>query len=76
MGADISVKGCKIRIISCYAPTLFTPISIKQSFYRELSNLSNTEGNRKLLVQGDFNAELQISRKHSCFDGGKSRVED
>ena len=27
-------------------------------------------------MQGDFNAEFQISREHSCFDGSQSRIEE
>ena len=49
MAADVTIKGCKIRFVSCYAPTLKTAFSTKQNFYRELSHLSRTEKNRKLL---------------------------
>ena len=76
MAADLTIRGCKIRVISCYAPTLQTALTTKQSFYRELSKLSKPEKNRKVLVQGDFNAELQVCRQHSCFKGGKSFIEE
>ena len=72
LAADISVKGCKLRIISAYAPTLESARSTKQSFYRELTKLCQTEKNRKVLLEGDFNAEMQISRRHSCFEGSKT----
>ena len=76
MAADVTVCGCKLRIISCYAPTLQSSLTTKQSFYRDLTNLSKTEKNRKLLIQGDFNAELQISRQHSCFDGRSTAIQE
>ena len=76
MAADVTIKGCKVRIVSCYASTLKTAFSTKQNFYRELSHLSRTEKNRKRLVQGDFNAEPQICRSHSNFQGGKSFVDE
>ena len=74
MAADITVCGCKLRIISCYAPALKNSLATKQSFYRDLTKLSKTDKNRKLLIQGDFNAELQISREHSCFDGRSTTI--
>ena len=76
MAADITVRGCKIRVISCYAPTLTTALTTKLSFYRELSKLSKPEKHRKILVQGDLNAELQLCRSHSRFDGGSSFVDE
>ena len=76
MAADISVKSCKIRVISAYAPTLKTALSTKQTFYRELKKLCITENNRKVLIQGDFNAEMPICRRHSCFEGSRSYFEE
>ena len=76
MAADVTVCGFKLRIVSCYAPTLKHSLATKQAFYRDLSKLSKTDGNRKLLIQGDFNAELQISREHSCFDGRSTAIND
>ena len=35
MAADILVKGCKIRVISAYAPTLQTALSTKQTLIIE-----------------------------------------
>ena len=72
IAADISVKGCTIRIISAYAPTLQSARSTKQSFFRELTKLCKTEKNKKILLQGDFNADLQICRRHSCFQGSQT----
>ena len=71
MAADITVRGFKLRIISCYAPTRDgSSLTIKEIFYRNLVKLSKTEDrNRKILIQGDFNAEMKICREHSCFDG-------
>ena len=76
MAADLTIKGCKVRIVSCYAPVLKAAFSTKQNFYREMSRLCRTEKNRKLLIQGDFNAEPQICRSHSNFEGGKSSVDE
>ena len=36
MAADVTVQGCKLRVISCYAPTLDKPLSSKLLFFREL----------------------------------------
>ena len=69
MAADISVRGCKIRIISCYAPTRKSPLSTKQLFYRNLSKLCKVEKHRKVLINGDFNAEPSFCRELSRFDG-------
>ena len=76
MAADIVVRGCKVRVVSCYAPTLQTALSTKKVFYRELHKLSKTEQNRKILVLGDFNAEFEVCKWHSCFDGAKPILED
>ena len=77
MAVDATVRSCKLRIVSCYAPTLDgAALSTKQSFYRELKKLYKTEKNRKVLVQGDFNAEPEFCRHHSCFEGGRSYIED
>ena len=43
IAADITIKGCKLRIISCYAPTLNSSLSSKQSFYREFSKLMKVD---------------------------------
>ena len=75
MAADLTVKGCKLRVISCYAPTLKTALSTKLSFYRDLKQLTKTEKNWKVLIQGDFNAEPQFCRHNSCFDGRKPLVD-
>ena len=71
MAADITVHGFKLRIISCYAPTLDgSALTTKEIFYRNLVKLSKTDDkDRKVLIQGDFNAEMNICREHSCFDG-------
>ena len=76
MAIDLMVRGFKVRVISCYAPTLYTSLSTKQSFYKDLSMLSKADGKRKVIIQGDFNAEFQISRTHSCFDGSRSNSEE
>ena len=77
IAADVLIKGCKLRIISSYAPTLYGyALSTKQAFYRELSKLCKVEGNRKVIVQGDFNAELEICRTNSRFDGRSTRIEE
>ena len=76
MAADVTVKGCRVRIISCYAPTLKTPLSTKQKFYCELSKLSKVDNHRKLLIMGDFNAEPLFCRNHSRFDGRKQIPEN
>ena len=76
MFADVDIKGCKLRIISCYAPTEETALSSKETFYRQLNSVSNPpERTRKIFVQGDFNAEMEVSRGQYCFDGAKSRVD-
>ena len=77
MAADLTVKGCKVRVISCYAPTLNnSALSTKQSFYRSLSKLLVTDKNRKVIVNGDFNAEADLCRRHSCFDGAHSSLDE
>ena len=71
IAADITVQGFKLRVISCYAPTLDgSSLATKEAFYRGLVKLSRTEDkDRKLLIQGDFNAEMAMCRENSCFDG-------
>ena len=76
MAADITIKGCKLRIISCYAPTLKSSLSLKQSFYRSLNSLSKVEKTRKLMIQGDFNCEPKLCRTNSYYDGNESHFED
>ena len=76
MAVDLSVKGFRLRIISSYAPALSNSYSSKQVFYRELVKLSKTDKGRHVLIQGDFNAEFEISRKHSRFDGSISDFDD
>ena len=55
---------------------LGTALSTKQSFYKELAALTKEDGKRKVIVQGDFNAEFEINRMHSCFDGSRSNFDD
>ena len=76
MAADITIKGCKLRIISCYAPTLKSSLSLKQSFYRSLNSLSKVEKTRKLMIQGDFNCEPKLCRTNSYYDGNESHFEN
>ena len=63
MAVDSNVRGCKLRIASCYAPTAKTPLSTKEAFYCDLAAISKPEKTRKLLVRGNFNAELELCRK-------------
>ena len=76
MAADVTIKGCKLRIISCYAPTLKSSLSKKQLFYRGLNSLSKVEKPRKLIIQGDFNCEPQLCRTNSYYDGNEPHLED
>ena len=77
MAADVVVKGCKIRVVCAYAPTLDKPLSSKESFYRDLREICKIEDHhRKLFIMGDFNAEPQISRSHSKFDGRKPQTDN
>ena len=77
MAADLTVRGCKVRIVSGYAPTLSgTSLALKQQFYRDLSNISKVERHRKLMVMGDFNAEPQFCRTHARYDARTSRIDD
>ena len=73
MVADIVVRGCKIRIISAYAPTEDKPLSTKQTFYRELKKLCLVDNKTKLSIHGDFNATTTITRRHSNFFGGRGK---
>ena len=72
MAVDVTVKGCKLRIISCYAPTSDSSTTSKHSFYRELLKLTKVEKCRKLMIQGDFNCEPQFCRANSYYDGGRT----
>jgi len=76
IAADISVHGCKVRIISCYAPTLRDSIAAKQLFYRDLSKICTTENHRKIIINGDFNAEPGFCRTLSRFDGRSTVSEE
>ena len=76
MAADVTIRGCKIRIISAYAPTEDKAKSTKQSFYRELKKLCNAAKPYKTFIQGDFNATTTITTRHSCFDGNNKTVYD
>ena len=69
MAMDVTICGCKIRVISAYAPTENSVPSSKQTFYRELKKLCVVEQNRKICINGDFNATTSIGLRHSCFDG-------
>ena len=69
MAADITVSGCKIRVISCHAPTESSTRASKEQFYRDLSKLSKVENHRKIIINGDFNAEPNFCRSDSRFIG-------
>ena len=69
MVTDLTVKGFKLHVVSAYAPTENKPLSAKKSFYRDLNKVSQVDKNRKLFIQGDFNATSSICLKHSSFDG-------
>ena len=76
IAADINMHGCKLRIISCYAPTLRDSASSKHLFYRELSKVSRVENHRKLIINGDFNAEPQFCRTHCSYDGRDPQMDN
>ena len=75
MAADVTIRGCMVRIISCYAPTSDSSLSSKQSFYRDLLALTKVEKHRKIVIQGDFNCEPQFCRSTCYYEGGKSLIE-
>lgn len=75
MAADLTVKGCRIRVVSCYAPTLNSSLAAKQQFYRDLKRICKVEKPRKLMVMGDFNAEPHFCREHSCYDGRNNNID-
>ena len=76
IAADLTVRGCKIRIISSYAPTRDNPLAAKELFYRNLSNLCKVDQHRKIIILGDFNAEPEFCRTFSRYDGRSSRFEE
>ena len=71
MAIDLMMMGFKLRIVSAYAPTEAKSLATKKSFYRELNQICQVDldKNRKLIIQGDFNATTSICNKHSSFDG-------
>ena len=54
--ANLSLHGCSLRIICCYAPTELDSNSSKNAFYHTLSKQFNSENSRKVICLGDFNA--------------------
>ena len=76
MAMDLSIRGFKIRIISVYAPTEDKPLSTKQSLYRELRKLFEVNKDRKIIIQGDFNATASICCKHTSFSGYGYNIPD
>ena len=64
--ASIEVYGCKIKIVTIYAPTKESTESTKFSFYRELCKHMLTQKHEKLIVLGDFNATTTAVKNHAC----------
>ena len=54
--ADLNIHGCSVRIVNCYAPNEKNTTSSKDIFYHTLKEQLITDGNRKTLCIGDFNA--------------------
>ena len=65
--ADISIYGCSLRIICCYAPTEEDSESSKNLFYNSLKKQFNCEKTRKILCLGDFNASSSASWYNSSL---------
>ena len=60
--ADITLYGCKLKVICCYAPTEEDTLSAKDTFYNKIKSLINkTEKDRKVICLGDFNATTSAS---------------
>ena len=60
--AEITLHGCLLKIVCCYAPTEDDSSSSKDQFYNKLRTLiTNTESNRKVICLGDFNATTSAS---------------
>ncbi|XP_066911780.1 uncharacterized protein [Clytia hemisphaerica] len=60
--AEITLYGCHLKIICCYAPTEEDSKSSKDKFYSKIRTLvTNTESNRKVICLGDFNATTSAS---------------
>ena len=76
MAADLTISGCKIRMISAYAPQEDKPLSSKHEFYRELKKLCQPPSPYKVSINGDFNATTTIASRLSRFDGKINRVYD
>ncbi|XP_071944796.1 craniofacial development protein 2-like [Antedon mediterranea] len=76
MAIDVTIKNCKLRILSAYSPTESGSESPKDIFYAKLSKVTRVENNTKLLLMGDFNATSTITTRKSLFDGNLHRFQD
>ena len=54
--ANLSVYGCSLKVICCYAPTEEDTDSSKNSFYNTLNKHFKCEKHQKVICLGDFNA--------------------
>jgi len=62
--ADITLYGCKLKVICCYAPTEEDTVSAKDIFYNKIKSLINkTEKDRKVICLGVRQPQL-VGRIH------------
>ena len=70
ISASIVIKGCKVFIISAYAPMETATASAKSAFYCELNKIIKSRPqNSQLITVGDFNATAQATSSYTCFRG-------
>lgn len=70
ISASIVIKGCKVFVISAYAPTETATASAKSAFYCELNKIIKSRPqNSQLITVGDFNATAQAASSYTRFRG-------
>uniref|UniRef100_A0A7M5XFT5 Endonuclease/exonuclease/phosphatase domain-containing protein n=1 Tax=Clytia hemisphaerica TaxID=252671 RepID=A0A7M5XFT5_9CNID len=65
--ANITIRGCSLRIICCYAPTEDDSTSSKNLFYANLNKQFICEKTRKVICLGDFNATSSATLYNSSL---------
>ena len=66
--ADVTIYGCSLRIINCYAPTEADSSNVKDIFYAALRKQSTTcKPHQKIICLGDFNVTTSASWYNSSL---------
>ena len=64
---DVTVYGCALRVINCYAPTEDDSDATKNAFYHTLGKQIDNTNIQKTVVLGDFNATTSAAWYNSSL---------